>query len=123
MTENDGERRLVLCDRQQTLVDHYLTTRHTPCVDTLILYEIELPLISVELTCRTILLEICLYGISQSLTDTQYHLSISLVGRLLGCLHVLGILLGTQAEHLLVADHQCLFATRDGYCARCAARG
>ena len=94
MSKHDSQRSLVLRDRQQTLVNHNQSARHTPGVGLLIGHQIKLPLVVLYIVLHAISIQIAYHSISQILTYTLNHCGFGGIGRELGCFHKLLILLG-----------------------------
>ena len=120
VTYDNGERRLVLGDRQQSLIDHNLASGHAEGVDALVLDEIKLPLVVRHFGCQSVLLQIANHGIGDVLPHTLHHGGVGGIGGGLCRLHILLILLVAETQHLLVADEDVLLASGDGDCGRCA---
>ena len=123
VAEHDSQRRLGLSDGQKALEDYNLSAGHTEGIDVLVLHKVEFPLEIVELAGESILPEVGAYGVGKPLTDALHHLGVGLVGRLLGCLHILVVLLRAQREHLGIVYQERLLATGDGHRASGSARG
>ena len=115
MSENYRKRSLVLSDRQQSFIDHNLTTGHTESINLLVLYEIELPLVVGNLTGKAVGVEISHNGICKVLPHSLHHVGICHIRGRFGGFHVFRILLITEAEHFFVAHHHVLFSSCDRY--------
>ena len=122
MTENNGKRSLVLSVRQQSLVHHNLATRHTESVGTLVLHKIEFPTILLCLGCQSVIVEISLNGCGKLLAYTLHHCRVGSIGRELGWLHIVGILLIAERKNLLVRHKDVLLATSNWHSTCCATR-
>ena len=120
MTQHDSQRSLVLSNRQQALVYHNLTTRHTPGIHLLVLHEIKLPGIVLRLSTQAIAVKIGSHSISQILSNTLYQRCVGSIRRGLSTLHILLILLGRETQHLTITNQQSLLTSRNGY-GRCGA--
>ena len=55
VTQNYGQRRLILCDRQQTFVDYDFSAGHTKRVGRFVLHEVKLPAILLQLFALAVL--------------------------------------------------------------------
>ena len=113
MSHHNGQRCLVLRDREQALVDADQSTGHTPGIDILVLHQVELPLVVLHILGHAIVLQVGLHSCRQPLPYPLHHSRIGCIGRRLGSLHILTILLGRQAEHLTVGYQQVLLTSRN----------
>ena len=93
MSQHDGQRRLVLSDGQNALIDHNQSARHTPGIHLLVLNEIERPVEVGDLRCQTVGSHIIGHSIGEVLPHPLHHRGIGGIGRQLRRLHKLLILL------------------------------
>ena len=113
MPQHDSQRGLVLGNRQQALENADKSTRHTPSIDILVLYQIELPLIILNVLSHAIAAKIGFDSCRQSLTYPFYHSGIGSIGGRLSRLHIVTILLAGETQHFAVTHHQILLAPCD----------
>ena len=105
MTQHDGQCIFRLCDGQQSFIDHDLSTGHTPGIHLFILYQVEFPLVTLQLTLVAIVTQIVLHGCSQPFAHALHHGGVLRVGRFLGRLHVVLILGERKTQHLCIVSH------------------
>ena len=117
VTQYHCERSLVLGNWQYSLEHNNLSAWHTEGIHAFVLHKIELPLILRHLCAHTVLLKIAHHGIGEILSHSFHHSRVCGIGRGLGCLHILLILLVAEAQHLFVAHEYVLLASGDGHCA------
>ena len=79
VSEHDGQTRFVLSDRQKSLINHNLTSRHTESIDFLAVYEVEFPLEVLQLLCITIVCKISLDSCGETLPHTLHNSRVVLV--------------------------------------------
>ena len=94
VAQHDSQRSLILSDGQQALINHNQSARHTPGVSLIIGYKIKCPLIILYIILISVSVEEVYNGIGQIGTNALYHSCVSGIGRDLGGLHKLLILLG-----------------------------
>ena len=121
VTQNDGQRRLVLCDRQQTFVDYDFSARHTERVGRIVLHEVKLPVILLQLFALAVLVQISRNRICQSPAYAFDHRRIVCVGRKFGCSHILLVLFVSQTHYLFVRYQKVLLTSCNGDGRSCAA--
>ena len=116
MPQYNGQRGLILGDRQDALIDTDQSTRHTPGIHLIVLHEIELPLVVLQIVLQTCRGQIVGDGIGQVLAYPFYHRRIGGIRREFGTLHEILILLSGEAEDITIAHHQTLLTPCNGHC-------
>ena len=115
VSQDYGKPCFVLCIGQDAFVHDYLAAGHAEGIDLVVGNEVELPLEILYIVGITVLLEECLYGCGKALSHALDHSGIGLVGRELGALHVILVLLGTEAQYLCIVYQKVCLPARDGH--------